>query len=81
MATVHLQRSHAEFTAGEQVLQVKGDTVGQIINELERRYPGLGAFLRTANSVAINSEIIANGQFERVDESADVHFIARLSGG
>ena len=81
MATVHLQRNHAKFTDGEQTVIVDARTVGHIIDELERRYPGLGPLLRSASSVAINTEIVANGEFERVDDATHMHFIAKISGG
>ena len=81
MARVHLQRDHARFTGGAQVLDVDGATVGALIDELERRFPGLGPVLREGSSVAIDSEIIANGDYERVDADTDVHFIAIIAGG
>ena len=81
MARVHLQRDHARLTGGEQVLDVEGRTVGALITELDRRYPGLGQLLREGSSVAINSEIIANGEYERVEPDTEVHFVAIISGG
>jgi molybdopterin converting factor small subunit len=81
MANVHLQRDHTRFTGGDQVLQVDGGTVGKLIDELDRRYPGLGKVLREGSSVAINSEIIANGMYERLDADTEVHFIAIIAGG
>lgn len=81
MATVHLQADHRRFTGGEKVLQVDGDTVGGLINELERRYPGLGPLLTEGACVAIDGELIPNGVFEKVDESTEVYFVAPISGG
>lgn len=62
-------------------MEVDGDTVGDLIAELERRYPGLGPLLTDGASVAINGELIPNGIFERVDESTEVYFVAPISGG
>lgn len=81
MAIVHLQRAHSRFTGGTQLVTVDGATVGQLIDELDRRWPGLGAHLREGSSVAIDSAIIANGEFEQVDDDTHVHFIAQISGG
>lgn len=81
MATVHLQTDHRRFTGGEKVLQVEGDTVGALITELERRYPGLGPLLTDGASVAIGGELIPNGVFEKVDEATEVYFVAPISGG
>ncbi len=81
MATVHLQADHRRFTGGEKTLQVAGNTVGELIAELERRYPGLGPLLTDGASVAINGELIPNGIFEKVDASTEVYFVAPISGG
>ena len=60
---------------------MNGDTVGALITELERRYPGLGALLTDGASVAIDGELIPNGIFEKVDETTEVYFVAPVSGG
>lgn len=62
-------------------MQVDGSTVGDLITELERRYPGLGPLLTDGASVAINGELIPNGIFEKVDASTEVYFVAPISGG
>ncbi len=62
-------------------MQVEGDTVGALIRELERRYPGLGPLLTDGASVAIDGELIPNGIFEKVDETTEVYFVAPISGG
>lgn len=81
MATVYLQADHRRFTGGEKVLQVTGNTVGDLISELERRYPGLGTLLSDGASVAINGELIPNGIFEKVDEATEVYFVPLIAGG
>ena len=81
MATVHLQADHRRFTGGERVIEVDGATVGALIDELERRHPGLGRLLTEGASVAINGEIIPNGIYEKVESDTEVHFIAPISGG
>lgn len=81
MATVYLQSDHRRFTGGEKVLQVDGNTVGDLIAELERRFPGLGRLLTDGASVAINGEIVPNGLFEKVDASTEVYFVAPIAGG
>lgn len=81
MATVHLQPSHRDHTGGEQVLEIDGSTVGQVIDELDRRFPGLGQLLAEGSSVAIDGELIANGIYQQVTDETHVHFIAIISGG
>lgn len=81
MATVHLQADHRRFTGGEKVLQVDGATVGELISELERRYPGLGPLLTDGAGVAIDGELVPGGIYEQVDDATEVYFVAPISGG
>ncbi len=81
MAVVHLQTGHSRFTGGEKVLRVEGSTVGELIDELERRHPGLGRQLSEGASVAINGELNPNGIYEKVESSTEVYFVAPISGG
>jgi sulfur-carrier protein len=82
MAVVHLQADHRRFTGGKQVLEVDGATVGAVIAELERRYPGLGPLLTDGASVAIDGELLPRGSiYEAVGPTTDVHFIAPITGG
>lgn len=81
MATVHLQLFHARLTGGRRTLTVAGATVGDLIDDLDRRHPGLGELLRKGSSVAIDSAIVANGDYEPVGDDTEVHFIAKVTGG
>ena len=81
MATVHLQAGHSRFANGEKTLSVDGNTVGDLIDELERRYPGIGPLLTDGASVAINGELNPNGIYEKVDATTEVYFLAPISGG
>ena len=82
MPTVHLQADHRRFTGGEQVLEVDGATVGAVIAELERRYPGLGPLLTDGASVALDGELLPRGStYDPVGPRTEVHFIAPITGG
>ena len=82
MAKVHLQADHRRFTGGEQVLEVDGSSVGALIAELERRFPGLGPLLSEGASVALDGELLPRGSiYEKVGASTEVHFIAPITGG
>ncbi|MEZ5168052.1 MAG: MoaD/ThiS family protein [Acidimicrobiales bacterium] len=82
MATVHLQADHARHTGGERILEVDGATVGAVIDELDRRFPGLGPLLREGASVAIDGELQPRGTlFAPVGPSAEVYFVAPITGG
>lgn len=84
--TRHLQRFFPNLAEGE----VPGATVREVIDELERRYPGLGSYLvdetgrlRRHVNVFVGEEPI--GDRERLGDplAADdrVFFLQALSGG
>jgi molybdopterin synthase sulfur carrier subunit len=68
-------------------VEVAGDTLRKVINELERRYPGTkarlvdGTSIRPEISVAVNGGIISAGLLEPVPEGAEVLIIPAISGG
>ena len=65
MATVHLMTQHRPLAGGEAVVEADGATVGQIIDDLDRRFPGLGDALRAGSSAGIDGEIHAEPEFVR----------------
>ena len=81
MATVHLMTQHRAFAGGEAVVEADGATVGQIIDDLETRYPGLGPALRAGSSAGIDGEIHADPEFVRVEPDTVIYFVAPLAGG
>jgi len=82
MARVHLQANHASFTDGVRELEVDGATVGAVIDELDRRHPGLGPMLREGSSVAIDGELQPRGTiYAAVTADSDLHFLAPITGG
>lgn len=81
MATVHLMTQHRPLAGGESVVEADGVTVGQIIDDLDRRFPGLGVALRAGSSAGIDGEIHAEPEFVRVQPDTVVYFVAPLTGG
>lgn len=75
------------FTGGEDQVEVSGATVGEIIDNLEARFPGVkerlvgGAELRPHIAVAIDGDVSPEGLEQDVQESSEIHFIPALSGG
>ena len=72
---------HRAYTGGEAVVEADGATVGQVIDDLEVRYPGLGVALRAGSSAGIDGEIHAEPEFVRVQSDTVVYFVAPLTGG
>ena len=68
-------------------VEVTGSTVGEIISELDKRFPGVAALLIEDDdvvpgiAVAINDQLSQMGLMEQVPADAEVHFLPAISGG
>ena len=87
MAIVYIPTPLASLTGGKSPVEVEGDTVRQIIDSLERAWPGIRERLmkedrlRPSISVAVDGEVSPLGLLERVSPNSEVHFVASISGG
>ena len=81
MPIVHLMTDHRRFTDGEAVIDVDVATVGAVITELERRYPGLGEALIHGSSAGVNGEVHSEPEYLAVGPDTDIYFVAPLAGG
>ena len=78
-----------QLTGGKQQIQVEGGTVRQVINSLERQYPGVKEYLCDESeedlmpgiAVIIDGETSQLGMLEKVQENSEVHFLPALGGG
>ena len=78
-----------KLTAGQQRVQVAGATVRQVINNLEKEYPGVRDFLidemeddlLPGIAVIIDGETSILGLLDRVQENSEVHFLPAIGGG
>ena len=77
------------LTNGKQQVQVEGSTVRQVVNNLERLYPGTKAFifdedeedLMPGVAVIVDGEASQLGLLERVREDSEIHFLPAIGGG
>lgn len=75
------------LTGNQEQVEVAGETVRQIIDELDARFPGIAARLVEENrirpgiSVAVDGLIGNKGLRESVRPDSEVHFIPAMSGG
>ena len=66
---------------------MEGATVRQVIDNLERAWPGIGerlvaeGRLRANISVAVDGEVSPIGLLEPVSAESEIHFVAAISGG
>jgi molybdopterin synthase sulfur carrier subunit len=69
------------YTGGLTEFEIEAKTLGGVIKEMERRYPGLGEHLEEETTVAIDGEIHDVGYYQIVGPSSEVFFIPKLEGG
>ena len=87
MATVFIPALLRKLTGGRESIGVSGRTVSQIIDDIERQFPGFrrqvveNGELKPSIAVSIDGEIAAGGLLDPVGESSEVHFIPALGGG
>ena len=87
MAKVFIPTLLKELTGGQTEVQADGTTVRQLIQDLDRQFPGLAARLTGAGrlqpniSVAIDGEVSPLGLVEKVPPNAEVHFVTAIKGG
>ena len=78
---VHLSSNLRGPTGGLAEVEADGATVSAVIDDLDRRYPGLGDSLRVGVSVVIDGLLIAHPDYEPVADGTQVYFIPQTAGG
>ena len=81
MAEVWIPPKLQQLTDGKQQVQVEGGNVRQVINSLERDYPGIKEYLVDDEqqdlvpglAVIIDGETSLLGMLEKVQENSEVH--------
>jgi len=87
MVRVFLPSGLRRLTGGKGELSASGETVREIIDDLERQFPGLrerlcdGDRLRPGMSVVVGSTIAARGLLEPLPAGSEVHFLPSVGGG
>lgn len=88
MPIVFIPTMFLELTGGENQVEIAGNDIKSIINELEVRFPGIedrlvnNRRLKPDLAVAIDGETCRLGLMEPVPGSAqEIHFIASIAGG
>ena len=89
MAEVWVPPRMQILTGGQKTVEVSGGTVRQIINNMEKQFPGFKARvcdeeegeLLPGIAVIVDGETSQLGLLERVGENSEVHFLPALGGG
>jgi len=87
MATVVIPALLRKLTGGKDRTLATGVTLKEIIDDLERQFPGFrervvaGDDLVGSLAVSIDGEIITGGLMEPVQPDSEVHFVPAIGGG
>jgi len=87
MATVFIPTQLRRLTGGHDRAEVPGATVGELVDELERRFPGFRervvehGDLSPSLAVSVDGVISGGGLLEPVGPESEVHFVPALGGG
>jgi molybdopterin synthase sulfur carrier subunit len=87
MATVFIPALMQKLTEEKQTVEVQGSTVRQIVENLEKTYPGIkdrlveGNRIKSNISVAVDGEVTPLGILEKVGDTSEVHFLPAIGGG
>lgn len=87
MPEVHIPAMLRELTGGRAMVEAEGSTVREVIDGLERPWPGIrdrladGGQLRPNLSVAVDGEVGPLGLREAATAASEIYFAAAIKGG
>lgn len=87
MATIWIPSLLRNFTDGLSEVPANGATVGEAIDDLESRYPGIKARLVAEERLKPNLALVVDGATSKrglrhpLGEASEVHFVPAISGG
>jgi molybdopterin synthase sulfur carrier subunit len=87
MATVIIPALLRKFTNGLDRADVRGQTIRELVRNLDARFPGIGDQLidngdiKASIAVSIDGDVATGGVLDSVGDDSEVHFIPALGGG
>lgn len=75
------------LTDGEQVVEVNGRSLREVIDGLEQRWPGVrdklcaDGQIKPGISVSIGDRIVSHGLASAVEPDGEIHFLPAIGGG
>ena len=87
MALVFIPPAMRRLTQGAEQVHCQGGTVGVVIDELERQFPGLRDCLcaegeiRPGIAIVVGGSVSSLGLLQRVGDDEELHFIPTVGGG
>lgn len=87
MAVVWIPSLLRDLTGGQKSLAIEGETVRQVIENLDALFPGIKARLCDGDRLRPSISVVVDGQTshlklrQRLNETSEVHFVVVISGG
>ena len=87
MAVVWIPSLLRDLTQGQARVEARGETVGQLVEDLDKHYPGIAARLcpegklRPGLSVGVDGAVSRRQLRQRVSPASEVMFLPAISGG
>jgi molybdopterin converting factor small subunit len=87
MATVVVPALMRKLTDGVERVNVSGRNVGQVIDDLERQFPGFrdqlvqNGQLKSSIAVSIDADMGTGSLLDPVHENSEIFFIPAIGGG
>lgn len=86
---VHLHVTHRQFTNGQEVVAVEGNTVGECLNHLVKQYPRMekALFAKKDKLLSVvevylnHTSAYPNELLKPVKDGDEIHLITMLAGG
>ena len=78
---------HRDLSQGAERITLTGETIGELVEQLDRQYPGMKDRLcdegriRPHIAVAVNGIIVSKGMRQRLATPSEVHFVPAMGGG
>ena len=87
MPRVFIPSALRSLTAGVEVIEVAGSNVKQVVQELDRQFPGTrdrlcqDDSLRAGISVVVGGSVSSLGLLQSTAPDSEVHFLPAIGGG
>ena len=87
MVNVFIPALLRKLSGGQDRVTANGTTLREVINDLERQFPGFRdrvvehGDLAGSVAVSINGEVITGGLSESVPDGSEIHFVPAIAGG
>jgi molybdopterin converting factor small subunit len=87
MPTVFIPAPLRELTGDRERITVPGDTFGNVLDELDRQFPGIkdrlcrGGQLIPGFQVSVNDVLTKQGLRAKLEPACEVHILPAIGGG